>query len=114
VHSCSGDQEGTILGRENGAHPVSLGSDLLDVSPAVTEAGEQGGGLLLGPRWKIGGSHMGTLSAGADPREPHEAFHQLGRLPVLCGLEVRVGPQGRPAAVTMTGPARDGAHVNAG
>jgi hypothetical protein len=46
--------------------------------------------------------------------EPHEAFHQLGRLPVLGRLEVRVGPERGPSAVTVPGPTRDGAHVDAG
>jgi hypothetical protein len=109
-----GDEVGAILGSDGQAHPAGLRRDALDVRPAVAEAGQQGGGLLLGPGRQLLGLHMATLSAGAGPGEPHEPFHQLGRLPVLGGLEVRVGPERCPAAVTVPGPARDGAHVNAG
>jgi hypothetical protein len=39
---------------------------------------------------------------------------KFGRMPVLGGLEVRIGPKSCPAAVTVPGSASDGAYIHTG
>jgi hypothetical protein len=112
VQPCGGDQVGTILGRDDGAHLVSLSGDGLDVAPAVAEASEQRGGLLLGPGGKLGEFDMADPIRRWWPEEAGSALHQLRGRPVLGSLEVRVGPAtalgtidgGSAAAIAVCAP----------
>ena len=45
-------------------------------------------------------------------RKPEQPLHQLGGLPVLGGLEVRVGPEGCTAAVAVPDATGDGSHIH--
>jgi hypothetical protein len=51
---------------------------------------------------------------GAGGRKPEQPLHQLGGLPVLRGLEVRIGPQGSATAVAVPDSTGDGPHVHPG